>query len=113
VIVVSGWIEFAAGKRGKAIEGGLEFQAATRRDEPGCVAYVFSADPIEPDRVCVYECWTDADALQAHFAHANYLSMLAHFGGCEITGMDVAKHEVARSAAVYRPDMVADATWWG
>jgi len=113
MIVVAGWVEFAPGRRDDAVEGGRALQEATRRDEPGCLAYVFAADPLVADRVSIYECWTDADALQAHFAHDNYKGMLAHLGACQITAMDVAKHEVARSAPVYTPEMVADATWWG
>jgi quinol monooxygenase YgiN len=113
MIVIAGWVEFAPGRRDEAVKGGLEFQAATRRDEPGCVAYVFVADPIDANRVNVYECWADADSLQAHFAHENYFGMLAHLGQCEITGMDIAKHEIARSAPVYTPEMKPSATWWG
>lgn len=38
------------------------------RAEGGCHAYVFSADPIEPGRVYLYERWESKESLAAHLA---------------------------------------------
>ncbi|HTW99482.1 MAG TPA: putative quinol monooxygenase [Acidimicrobiales bacterium] len=38
------------------------------RNEPGCVDYVFSADPLEPGRVVLFERWESQEALDAHIA---------------------------------------------
>ena len=38
------------------------------RSEPGCHEYTFSADPIEPSRVLLFERWESQDALDAHLA---------------------------------------------
>lgn len=43
-------------------------QQATR-DELGCLAYCFGADPVEPTHVQVYELWTDPQNLAKHFDH--------------------------------------------
>lgn len=45
-------------------------QDAMRRSraEAGCVAYVFSADPIEAGRVWLFERWESKEALAAHLA---------------------------------------------
>ncbi len=113
MIIVSGWVDVAVERREEGIARSIPLQEATRRDEPGCLAYVFAADPVVEGRIAVYEVWTDADVLQAHFAHANYRAMLELLSGLAISAMDVAKHDTARSAPVYRPDLVADAHWWG
>lgn len=36
------------------------------RGEVGCLTYVFSADPIEPDLVHLYERWATKEDLAAH-----------------------------------------------
>jgi quinol monooxygenase YgiN len=38
------------------------------RTTPGCLDYVVAADPIEADRVNIYERWESATALDAHLA---------------------------------------------
>ena len=38
------------------------------RAEPGCMAYVFAADPVEPGRVILFERWESKDALRTHLA---------------------------------------------
>ena len=38
------------------------------RGETGCITYVFSADPIEPGRVYLFERWESKEALAAHIA---------------------------------------------
>ena len=38
----------------------------TSRREDGCHEYVFSADPLEPGRVVLFERWADKASLAAH-----------------------------------------------
>jgi quinol monooxygenase YgiN len=38
------------------------------RAESGCLEYTFSADPIDPTRVLLYERWEDQASLDAHLA---------------------------------------------
>ncbi len=38
------------------------------RAEPGCLEYTFSADPIEPGRVLLFERWSSQEALDAHLS---------------------------------------------
>jgi quinol monooxygenase YgiN len=38
------------------------------RSTPGCLDYVVAADPIEPDRVNIYERWESEAHLNAHLA---------------------------------------------
>lgn len=40
----------------------------TSRSEPGCLEYAFSADPIDPARVLLYERWSSQESLDAHLS---------------------------------------------
>ncbi len=112
MIIIGGYIDLDPGQRDVAVAASLELQAATVNDEPGCLAYVFVADPLTAGRIRVYEAWGDAESLNAHFQHPNYHAMRAMLGRFERRGSEIAKHEVARSAPVYGPDRVADANYW-
>lgn len=75
-IMVSGTITFAdRTARDSAVAAAMEIQRATRDDEPGCLAYVFAADPAADTLVHVYEAWADEASLAAHFLHPNYTLM--------------------------------------
>jgi quinol monooxygenase YgiN len=43
-----------------------ETQMRDSRAEAGCIDYVFSADPLEPGRVVLFERWESQEALDAH-----------------------------------------------
>jgi quinol monooxygenase YgiN len=40
----------------------------TSRTEPGCLEYAFSADPIDPSRVLLFERWVSQEDLDAHLS---------------------------------------------
>lgn len=76
MIVIAGTIDLAdASKRADGLERSVPFQMASRNDEPGCRAYVFSADPCVDNRIVVYELWDDFASLSPHFDHENYFNM--------------------------------------
>jgi quinol monooxygenase YgiN len=64
-----------ATQRDAIVAASAPIQAATRRDEPGCLVYCFAADPVEPNLIQVYELWEDEQSLAAHFDHPNYTAM--------------------------------------
>ena len=68
---------------------------------PGCLDYVWCADPSSASRVYVYERWRDTPALAEHLAGPCYRGMLAVLGRHGLRGADVAKHRVDKSEAVY------------
>ena len=68
-------------QRDSLVAASVPIQAATRRDEPGCLVYCFAADPVEADRIQVYELWEDEAALAAHFTHPNYTTMREMLNG--------------------------------
>ena len=65
MIIIAGEISIPADKRAGALESTKHLQQAPRDEEPGCLAYVFSADPCRDDVITVHEIWEDADSLAA------------------------------------------------
>jgi heme-degrading monooxygenase HmoA len=64
VIIVSGRIDLQPGARQKFLESSVE-AVRQARNALGCHDFVVAADPIEPDRVNVYEEWESEEALLA------------------------------------------------
>ena len=91
-------------QRDAIVAASAPIQAATRRDEPGCLVYCFAADPVEPDLIQVYELWEDEESLAAHFLHPNYTAMreLLHAAGLARTANR--KLRVNATAPVYAAD---------
>jgi quinol monooxygenase YgiN len=70
-IVILGSIRTEPGQREALLAALRPVIVKTRTDEPGCVAYAFTADNVDPDLVLVYENWADEASLDAHFRHPN------------------------------------------
>ena len=85
----------------EAIKRATPLQQATRDNEEGCRAYVFSPDPCENDRVIVFELWDDRESLAAHFDHQNYFNMGSMFGEVGLAGAESRKWRVTASEPVY------------
>jgi quinol monooxygenase YgiN len=64
MIIVSGKLYVAAGRRDAFLARSLESIVAARR-APGCLDFVVAADPIEHDRVNVYEEWESESELES------------------------------------------------
>jgi quinol monooxygenase YgiN len=62
MIIVSGRIYLRPGTRGEFLASSLEAVAQARKSR-GCRDFVVAADPIEADRVNVYEEWESEEAL--------------------------------------------------
>jgi quinol monooxygenase YgiN len=102
MIIIAGTLDLAdpAG-RDALVAAAVEYQRATREEEPGCEAYCFAADPVVPGRIQVYELWTDEASLAAHFVHPNYLNMRALLGGAGLAKAVTAKYRCDLSEPVY------------
>jgi quinol monooxygenase YgiN len=94
MIIVSGRIHIAPGQREGFLASSREAVVAARR-APGCRDFVVGADPIDPDRVNVYEEW-DSDRQLEAFRGAG--------PGPELTQVieraEVCQHHVASAGAV-------------
>jgi hypothetical protein len=65
MLIVAGHFEVDPERRAEFIADREELMR-TSRAEPGCIAYAFMADPIEPGRVQLFERWESKDALATH-----------------------------------------------
>lgn len=65
MLIVTGTFEVAPEDREAFLRGRADGMR-TSRAEPGCLDYVFAADPVEPGRVVLVEQWESEEALAAH-----------------------------------------------
>jgi quinol monooxygenase YgiN len=110
-IAIAGTITIPPDRRETCLRETAHLQAATRAEEPGCLAYVFSADPLRDDTIVVFELWSDPDSLEAHFLHPNYTNMRDALGAHGITGADVSKFRIDAAAPVYNAQRIATANF--
>lgn len=102
-VLINGYVDFAPGDDARALAEATALMAETR-DQQGCRAYVWSADPTTPGRVYVYENWACVDDLAAHLAGPYYSEMLALLGKYQVTGMDILKYRIDHAEPVYDPE---------
>ena len=93
MILIAGTIDLDPAQRDAALAGARPYIEGALT-QAGCIAYAWTADPELPGRIHVFEEWTDADALEAHFADRHYADMRRHLGQC---GIRVRKRTSIRS----------------
>jgi quinol monooxygenase YgiN len=67
VIIIAGTFEVEPDHRDEFVSERSEAMRRSRA-ETGCLDYVFSADPLEPGRVVLFERWASQEDLDAHVA---------------------------------------------
>jgi len=67
VIIVSGTFEVDPARRDEFLAERHQ-RMRTSRAEAGCLEYTFSADPLDPGRVLLFERWAGQAELDAHLA---------------------------------------------
>jgi quinol monooxygenase YgiN len=65
MLIVAGHFDVDPADREAFIADRVEIVRASRA-EKGCLDYAFSADPVEPGRVLLYERWEDKASLATH-----------------------------------------------
>lgn len=91
MIIVSGRIYVVPGRRDAFLASSQSSVVAARR-APGCRDFVVSADPIEPNRVNVYEEWNSETELEAFRGSGPGPELTT-----DIKRADVSRHHVASS----------------
>ena len=103
-VVISGEIDLAdPAARERALTDGQPFIAEALA-ERGCVHYAWSADPVLPARIHVFEEWESEADLIAHLAGQPYRSMAGHLQGVGLAAADTRKYRVDLIEPVYDPD---------
>jgi quinol monooxygenase YgiN len=67
MVIIGGRFEVDPSQRETFLAGRVDMMRASRA-EPGCLEYTFAADPVEPNRVVLFERWESQEALDAHLA---------------------------------------------
>jgi quinol monooxygenase YgiN len=67
VVIVAGTFEVEPEQRDAFLTGKFDRMRASRV-ERGCLEYTFSADPLDPGRVLLFERWASQEDLDAHLA---------------------------------------------
>ena len=67
MVIVAGTFQVDPEQRDAFLAGRID-RMHTSRAEPGCLEYTFSADPLDPGRVLLFERWATQDDLDAHLA---------------------------------------------
>jgi quinol monooxygenase YgiN len=102
MILIAGTVDVDPERREAALAAGRPHMEATR-GWPGCLDYLWSADPLVPGRIYVYERWSDRESLAAHFAGPHYRAMRDTIAAHGIRGVAVLKYRAGRSEPVYDP----------
>jgi quinol monooxygenase YgiN len=63
VIIVAGWLRVNEQQRQEHLDACRPVVEAARR-APGCLDFYLTADPLEDDRINVFEQWTDVDSVE-------------------------------------------------
>ncbi len=111
MIVIAGTMSIDPADRASMLEAMGPRVASTCADEPGCLAYAFSADPLDDSKVLIFERWADAAALEAHFVHPNFAAARKVIGGFRVTGSDMRKYRVDAEDAIFGADGKPTATF--
>lgn len=102
-ILIAGNVELAPEDRDRALEGAREL-IDMAREEPGCLAYDWTADPFVPGRILIFELWSGEAELAEHFRARSYTGMLEHLGSIGMKGSEARKYRVDKEAPVYHED---------
>jgi quinol monooxygenase YgiN len=97
MVIVAGWIDVDAAVRDEYLASRVEGMIKTRQ-EPGCLEYVFSADPINPGRARLFELWESREDLDVHLGVLR--SSPAPGASFEVVGREVLVYDVNSSGPI-------------
>ena len=96
MLIVAGHFDVDPARRDEFIRGREDAMRASR-GEPGCIVYAFTADPIEPGRVLLFERWESKEALGTHL---EVLGSRPTPSDVEILGAEVQQYEISAVGAL-------------
>lgn len=100
-VVVAGYIDLEnADHRDALIESARPYIEGAWA-ERGCIAYAFTPDPFNPNRIQVFEEWVEEQDLSDHLVGKPYLDMLGHLRGAGISGAKTQKYRVDLIEPIY------------
>jgi quinol monooxygenase YgiN len=96
MLIVSGTLTVDPARRDEYLAQRLPSMVETR-DEPGCLEYVLSPDPLDPARLRVYERWETGEDLERHLASTRSRrgDGAANPASVSVLAVDVVRYEVS------------------
>lgn len=99
MILVLGTVKLASGKLDGARPAMAKMVAASRA-EPGCIAYAYAQDLLDPETIHVVEKWRDRQALTDHFATPHMAEWRGVMGSLGLTGRDLKVFETDEGSPI-------------
>jgi quinol monooxygenase YgiN len=100
LIIVAGTLDLDPEQREAALQAAIPLMEPVR-SQPGCLDYVWSADPAVPGRIYVFERWETQESLAKHFASRYYRAMRDTMPRFGITAVGVSKYRIDVKEPVY------------
>ena len=94
MIIVAGFLRVAPDQRTTYLED-CESVVRAARSAPGCIDFHLSADPLEADRINVFEQWNTAEAVEAFRGSGPSDDQQA-----TITQASIQQHEIASTSSL-------------
>jgi quinol monooxygenase YgiN len=88
MILVLGTVRLAPDKL-EAARPAMRQMVEASRAQPGCIAYGYAQDVLDPETIHVVEKWRDREALKAHFATVHMAEWRGVMGTLELSGRDL------------------------
>ena len=92
MLIIAGSFEVAPERRDEFIAG-REDGMRRSQAEPGCIEYVFTADPLVPGRVHLFERWESKEHLATHLAGLQ--SAPSPADGVPVLSVEVLQYEIS------------------
>ena len=99
MVIVMGTVKLAADKLESA-KPAMRRMVAASRAEPGCIAYAYAQDLLDPATMHVAEQWRNRAALTEHFATPHMAEWRGVMGELGLTGRDLKVFEADEGAAI-------------
>jgi quinol monooxygenase YgiN len=96
MLIIAGTLDVQPDQREKLLELAVALMKATHA-EPGNHEYVFSADPLDPGRVRVFELWESEEALAPHMAQPHMAEFGKALSELTVTGSSIIKYTISGS----------------
>ena len=112
MIAIIGHIDVDPTVRDHLVAATADLQRSTTDDEPGCIVYTMSTDPVDAGRIRIVELWESAEALDAHFQHPNFRATGDVMRSEPRLGASTMKYRIDAADPVKGPDGAASSRFW-
>ena len=99
MIIIMGTVKIAPDKL-QAAKPAMQRMVEASRAEPGCIAYAYAQDLLDPATIHVAEQWRDRAALTEHFATPHMAEWRGVMGDLGLTGRDLRVFEADEGSAI-------------